>query len=435
MRWSLLVLVFLASALCAQDKPEETLNAVVAVSAKIQPNARSAETLGMQRSGTGALVRDGYVLTIGYLVIEAEAIQVTGADGRTLPATLAAYDHASGLALLKVVGALGARPLPLGDSAALAEREPAMAVSAPARDSPTLVYVVSRRAFAGSWEYLLDSAIFTYPPVMEWSGAPLIGAKGELLGIGSLIVPDAGAPGDLGHAGISLSAGSLLTYMTGGFVTLALAVSVVLPLHVAAALAGLLTFVLPVTMIRRRGRQRLDLLSRQLPDALDLMARGLTVGHPLNTTVASVASDMKDPIATEFGILVDQVSYGDDLVDAFASFAERTDLEDVRYLAVSVGIQHGTGGNLAEVLKTLSSVIRDRMAMRRRIRAISAEGRLTSKFLSALPLIILGATSITAPTYYSGVAADPAFKPLAIVIAGLVISNYLIMRRLVDFRI
>lgn len=242
-------------------------------------------------------------------------------------------------------------------------------------------------------------------------------------------------PGDLGHAGISLSAGSLLTYMTGGFVTLALAVSVVLPLHVAAALAGLLTFVLPVTMIRRRGRQRLDLLSRQLPDALDLMARGLTVGHPLNTTVASVASDMKDPIATEFGILVDQVSYGDDLVDAFASFAERTDLEDVRYLAVSVGIQHGTGGNLAEVLKTLSSVIRDRMAMRRRIRAISAEGRLTSKFLSALPLIILGATSITAPTYYSGVAADPAFKPLAIVIAGLVISNYLIMRRLVDFRI
>ena len=195
MKWSLLVLVFLASAVCAQDKPEETLNAVVAVSAKIQPNARSAETLGMQRSGTGALVRDGYVLTIGYLVIEAEAIQVTGADGRTLPATLAAYDHASGLALLKVVGALGARPLPLGDSGALAEREPAMAVSAPARDSPTLVYVVSRRAFAGSWEYLLDSAIFTYPPVMEWSGAPLIGAKGELLGIGSLIVPDAGAPG------------------------------------------------------------------------------------------------------------------------------------------------------------------------------------------------------------------------------------------------
>jgi S1-C subfamily serine protease len=195
MKRSLWVLVFIASAVCAQPKPEETLNAVVGVSAKIQPNARSAETLGMQRAGTGVVVREGYVLTIGYLVVEAETIQVTGADGRILPATLAAYDHASGFAVLKVVGALGAKPLALGDSAALAEREPAMAVSAPARDSPTLVYVVSRRAFTGSWEYLLDSAIFTYPPVMDWSGAPLIGAKGELLGIGSLIVPDAGAPG------------------------------------------------------------------------------------------------------------------------------------------------------------------------------------------------------------------------------------------------
>jgi S1-C subfamily serine protease len=141
------------------------------------------------------LVRSGYALTIGYLVIEAEAVQVTGADGRTLPATVAAYDHASGFALLKVVGALAAKPLPLGDSAALGERDPAMAVTASARDSPTLVYVVSRRAFSGSWEYLLDSAIFTYPPVMDWSGAPLIGAKGELLGIGSLIVPDAGGAG------------------------------------------------------------------------------------------------------------------------------------------------------------------------------------------------------------------------------------------------
>ena len=173
----------------------ETLNAVVGISAKIQEDARSAETLGLQRSGSGAIVRDGYVLTIGYLVIEAEAVQVTGADGRTLPATVAAYDHASGFALLKVIGSMPAKPLALGDSAALGERDPAMAVSASSRDAPAIVYVVSRRAFSGNWEYLLDSAIFTYPPVMDWSGAPLIGASGELLGIGSLIVPDAGAPG------------------------------------------------------------------------------------------------------------------------------------------------------------------------------------------------------------------------------------------------
>ena len=196
-RWAAIV-ALAASAALAQEKagkPDETLTAVVGVSAKIQPDARSAATLGLQRRGSGALIRDGYVLTIGYLVIEAEAIEVTGADGRTVPATLAGYDHASGFGLLRLAAPLGGKPLALGDSAALAEREPAMVASGAAREAVNLVYVVSRRRFEGSWEYQLDSAIFTYPPVFEWSGAPLIGSRGELLGIGSLIVPDAGGPG------------------------------------------------------------------------------------------------------------------------------------------------------------------------------------------------------------------------------------------------
>ena len=121
--------------------------------------------------------------------------QVTSADGRVLPAAIAAYDHASGFALLRLLTAGSGKPLKLGDSTALAERDPAMVVTAPARDSPSLVYVASRRPFSGSWEYLLDSAIYTYPPVEEWSGAPLISSKGELLGIGSLVVRDAAAPG------------------------------------------------------------------------------------------------------------------------------------------------------------------------------------------------------------------------------------------------
>jgi S1-C subfamily serine protease len=179
----------------AQEKPDEILSAVVAVQAKALPNARSAATLGTERRGTGALIRDGLVLTIGYLVVEAESVRVTAADGRVLPATVAAYDHASGFALLKLLGAPAGTPLPLGDSTALAERDPAMVVTAPSRDAPSLVYVVSRRPFSGSWEYLLDSAIFTYPAVDDWSGAPLISSKGELLGIGSLVVPDAAAPG------------------------------------------------------------------------------------------------------------------------------------------------------------------------------------------------------------------------------------------------
>ena len=173
---------------------EETLSAVVHVRAKILPNARSAATLGPQREGSGVLVRDGYVATIGYLVIESEAIEVTGVDGKSVPAALAAYDHGSGFGLLKLLAPLAGKPLPIGDSNAVAEREPALVASFGA-DGVNVVHVVSRRPFSGSWEYMLDAAIFTYPAVMNWSGASLINAKGELLGLGSLIVADSAGGG------------------------------------------------------------------------------------------------------------------------------------------------------------------------------------------------------------------------------------------------
>jgi len=193
-RW-LAILALAAAPALSQDTPEQTLSAVVAVSAKAVPGARSAATLGPQRRGAGALIGEGYVLTIGYLVIEAEAIEVTGADGKVVPATLAGYDHASGFGLLKLAAPLAGKPLRLGDSAALAEREPALVATTSQREGVSLVQVISRRPFTGNWEYQVDSAIFTYPAVDAWSGAPLIGAQGELLGIGSLIVPDAGGEG------------------------------------------------------------------------------------------------------------------------------------------------------------------------------------------------------------------------------------------------
>jgi serine protease Do len=186
-------LLVAASAAAQERKPEEVLSAIVGVQAKIQADARSAATLGQNRQGSGTLIREGLVLTIGYLVIEAESIQVTNAEGRTVPATLAGYDHASGFGLLKLAAPLAGKPMALGDAAALEERDQAIVANATA--NPSLVQVVSRRLFTGNWEYLLDSAIFTSPPVMDWSGAALIGPKGELLGIGSLIVPDAGSPG------------------------------------------------------------------------------------------------------------------------------------------------------------------------------------------------------------------------------------------------
>jgi tight adherence protein B len=241
-------------------------------------------------------------------------------------------------------------------------------------------------------------------------------------------------PSDLARAGLNIRPGLFLTLCASAAAVVGLAASTVTAPAAAAVIAVGLCLGVPALWVRARRKKRMNALVAQLPDALDLMARGLTVGHPLNATIASVAEDMTDPVAMEFGIMVDQIAYGDDLPDAFLEFAERTDLEDTRFLAVSIAIQHGTGGDLARVLMTLSKVIRDRMTMRHRIKAISAEGRLTSVFLSFVPVAILGATSIFSPDYYAGISDDPLFRPFAIIVAALVVANYLAMRKLVNFR-
>ena len=217
-------------------------------------------------------------------------------------------------------------------------------------------------------------------------------------------------------------------------VVLAAAASVILPLLQSAAMGLVVGFLVPIAVIRSRRTARIKALTKLLPEALDLMARGLRVGHPLNTSIAAVAEEMPDPIGTEFGLIADQVSFGDDLVDAFAEFAERIDQEDVHYLSASIGIQHGTGGDLARVLEILSKVVRNRMAMRRRIQAISAEGRMSAYFLSALPVFIFGSTSITAPSYYADVYGDPLFMPMAAAVITLTVLNALILTKLVTFR-
>jgi len=204
---------------------------------------------------------------------------------------------------------------------------------------------------------------------------------------------------------------------------------------VFALLASLvLCVVLPYLIIILIKNKRMAELTSQLPDTLDFMARGLAVGHPLNVTIEAVSNQMADPIGSEFGVMHDQISYGDDLVDAFYDFAERVDLEDVQYLAVSVGIQHGTGGDLARVLTVLSTVIRDRITMRAMIKAITSEGRMSAYFLSSLPLIIFGFTSFTTPGYFGGVGEDPLYVPMITAIAVLVVTNFVVLQKLVRFR-
>jgi serine protease Do len=177
--------------------------AFVKVKTRAVPDARSAATLGDRREGTGIVIgEDGLILTIGYLIIEADDVQIVDAHGHTLPARVVGYDHATGLGLVRTVVALDVPPLPLGDSGKLAETDPVMVVNHDGESDVTLAYVVSKRPFTGSWEYLLEGAIFTSPPTSNWSGAALVSRDLKLVGVGSLIVRatldgEGGLPGNM----------------------------------------------------------------------------------------------------------------------------------------------------------------------------------------------------------------------------------------------
>ncbi|WP_051927408.1 type II secretion system F family protein [Ruegeria halocynthiae] len=212
------------------------------------------------------------------------------------------------------------------------------------------------------------------------------------------------------------------------------AVSRVLAPELALVLSGVLAMVLPLMVLIAMKAARSNKLTKQLPDALDLMARGLKVGHPVAVTVGNVATDLPDPIGSEFGIIQDQINYGDDVATAFQDFAKRVGTEDANYLAVSIGIQHGTGGNLARVLGILSQVIRDRQIMQKKIKAISAEGRLSGSILTILPIIIGLSIEISTPSFYGDVRSDPLFPFFAYVIIGLMVAQGLILRQLVKFK-
>ena len=171
---------------------EKFFSALVKVRTHALPDARSADTLGTDREGTGIVIDDkGLILTIGYLIIEADQVDIVDDQGRTLPARVVGYDHSSGLGLVRPLVPLKASPIPLGDSDKLSETDPVLIVNNGGREQATLAYVVSRRPFIGSWEYLIDHAIFTSPPTPNWSGAALIGKDGKLLGVGSLVLRDA----------------------------------------------------------------------------------------------------------------------------------------------------------------------------------------------------------------------------------------------------
>lgn len=169
----------------------EQLSAVVRVHTVVPADARTVVALGREREGNGIVIdQAGLVLTIGYLMVEATGIEITSLDGRTVPAQAIGYDHESGFGLLRTLVPIKVKPLPLGRSGDLKAQDPVLIAGFGGANSAAPGFVVSRREFAGSWEYLLDDAIFTAPPYLNWSGAALIDQTGRLVGVGSLIVGD-----------------------------------------------------------------------------------------------------------------------------------------------------------------------------------------------------------------------------------------------------
>lgn len=168
-------------------------DAIVQVQATIPPDARTAGALGTRRQGSGVVIdAAGLVLTVGHVVLEADAVTVTDHAGGAWPARIVAYDHESGFGLLRAAP-LPVPPIALGRSGGLTDESPVLVAAygdvRPAR-------IADRRPFAGYWEYLLDAALFTYPPHPGFAGAALIDGGGRLVGIGSLVVRDAAAPTD-----------------------------------------------------------------------------------------------------------------------------------------------------------------------------------------------------------------------------------------------
>ncbi|MEX2618024.1 MAG: S1C family serine protease [Alphaproteobacteria bacterium] len=179
----------------AQSSAEDVLHAVVRVQSTTESTARSAKTLGTERDGHGVVIdSSGLIVTIGYLVLEASSVMVTGPDGEPQPASVIAYDHNTGFGLLRMARPLPVKPMRIGDSSSLQTGAGALVAGYGGVRSAIPARVVSRRDFAGYWEYLLPDAIFTQPPYPLFGGAALVDKDGRLVGIGSLIVGDAQGP-------------------------------------------------------------------------------------------------------------------------------------------------------------------------------------------------------------------------------------------------
>ena len=187
--------------------------------------------------------------------------------------------------------------------------------------------------------------------------------------------------------------------------------------------------------VNSKAKKRLAMIDEQLPDAVELMVRSLRVGHPFISAINTVAKEIQDPLASELGVIADEAAYGRDVSDSIRAMAERLDSQDLRFLAVAVGIQQKSGGNLAEILAGLASVIRARFKLFRKVKAITGEAKWSGTFLSVFPVLALIGINVMQPDYYSEVMQTPIFIPACAVVAVMLFMNMIFMKMLVNIKV
>jgi tight adherence protein B len=207
-----------------------------------------------------------------------------------------------------------------------------------------------------------------------------------------------------------------------------------LPLVGALPLFPVLAAILPVQVLKFRRNRRHKQFGVQLPEALELITRSLKAGHPVPVAISMVAREMPDPIGTEFGVVADEVTYGSDLVSALHNLYQRVGHEDLPLFVTAVSIQTSSGGNLREILDGLSLTIRDRGKLKRKVRAISTEGRMSAYILTAVPCLLAAAIMVMMPHFYTSVWDKPmTWYLLGGSVVWLVLGN-LMMFKMSNFK-
>ena len=204
------------------------------------------------------------------------------------------------------------------------------------------------------------------------------------------------------------------------------------PLQLASAALALS---LPYQLVLRARNKRLIQIEKQLPDALDLMGRALRAGHAFPTALKMVGDEMKEPIGIEFATAFDEVNFGVSMGDALMGMANRVDSTDLRYFVVAVLIQRETGGNLSELLDSISKIIRERLKLLGQIRVLSAEGRMSAWVLGLLPFGAGGVIQLTNPKFLAVLFTDPAGQKMVGFAMFMMVLGFFVMRKIIRIRV